>query len=181
MSKEKRRRQGKRAVASGKERGNKSKKAKPSTKRPRVRKKPSVAGRRTKGRSGRPGRPPVARPAVGLELDAPVPARPPELAWVAGLRLHWAGTTSARRQRAVALLRSAAARKNIERSLSDIQKAMSALYVHHLHADQIILHLFPALASQPPLEAVRQLAAEIRKLLESFGPVSGRWKRRVRR
>jgi len=108
------------------------------------------------------------RPAVGLEFDVPPTSGLPELAGIAGLRLHWLAGTPRRRRRAFQLLQAAAGRKSLEPCLADIQKALAELYVSPLHAAQIIVMLYCLLAGPSEAETVRQVVAVIRRVLESF-------------
>ena len=108
------------------------------------------------------------RPAVGPELDVPTPSHPPELPWVANLRLYWLGVTPARRRRALKQLRSAAGRKHVEKCLGDIQESLRLLSINPSHAARIIIMLFQAMGGPKPVGAAKRIAGKIRKTLASF-------------
>ncbi len=110
-------------------------------------------------------------PEAGLDFDVPTTLRLQELAWIAGLRLHWLACTPRRRRRALQLLRAAAGRKSIEPCLADIQRALAELYVSQFHAIQIIVTLYHLLAGPSEAGTLRRVASEIRIVLMSFEPI----------
>ncbi len=123
--------------------------------------------RQRSSRRGRTRRPAI-RAANALERDAPTPSRPPELDWIAGLRLHWLGVTPVRRRRALGQLRSAAGRRTVENCLGGIQKSLRLLDVNPAHAAQIIIALFRGMGGREPAQAAKRIAKEVLKMLESF-------------